>query len=160
MIVKDMMPKQISWTINLCLVALSQVCHNRQSIERCVMWCRGIRGATVLAANTREEVLQATRELLEGMVKSNGVEKEDVACVLFTTTADINAEFPALAARQMGWNDVALLCSQEVEVPESLSRCVRILMLHNTTKKSDEIVHVYLRGAEVLRQTPGMEAKT
>ncbi len=113
-----------------------------------------------MAANTREEILQATRELLEGMVKSNGVEKEDVACVLFTTTADINAEFPALAARQMGWNDVALLCSQEVEVPESLSRCVRILMLHNTTKKSNEIVHVYLRGAEVLRQPPGMEAKT
>ena len=119
------------------------------------MWCRGIRGATVLAANTKEEVLQSTRELLEAMVKANGVDKDDVACVLFTTTSDINAEFPAVAARQMGWTDVALLCGQEVEVVGSLPLCVRILILHNTMKKSEEIVHVYLRGAEVLRQMPG-----
>jgi chorismate mutase len=125
------------------------------------MWCRGIRGATVLAANTRDEILQATRELLGEMVRSNGVEREDVACVFFTATADINAEFPAAAARQMGWTDVALLCSQEMEVPESLPRCVRILILYNTVKKSEEIVHVYLRGAEVLRQMPpGLEART
>ena len=114
-----------------------------------------------MAANTREEVLQATMELLAELVKANGVEKEDVACVLFTTTADIDAEFPALAARQMGWNDVALLCSQEVEVPGSLPLCVRVLVLYNTMKKSEEMIHVYLRGAEVLRQMPrGTEAKS
>lgn len=114
----------------------------------------------MLAANTREEVLKATGELLAEMVKANGVEKADVACVLFTTTGDVNAEFPAVAARQMGWTDVALLCSQEVEVPGSLALCVRILILYNTKKRSDEIVHVYLRGAEVLRQVPrNAEAK-
>jgi len=125
------------------------------------VWCRGIRGATVLSANTKEEVLQATRELLAELVKANGVEKEDVACVFFTTTADINADFPAVAARQMGWTDVALLCSQEVEVPGSLPLCVRVLILYNTMKKSEEMVHVYLRGSEVLRQMPrGAEAKS
>lgn len=125
------------------------------------MWCRGIRGATVVVANGRDEILGATRELLETMVDSNKIEKDSVACVLFTTTADINAEFPAVAARQMGWTEMALLCSQEVEVPDSLPRCVRVLILYNTTKKAEELVHVYLRGAEVLRQRDlDMEAAT
>lgn len=125
------------------------------------MWCRGIRGATVVAANSRDEILGATGELLKAMVDSNGIEKDSVACVLFTTTADINAEFPAVAARQMGWTDMALLCSQEVEVPDSLPKCVRVLILYNTSKKPDEIVHVYLRGAEVLRRRDlDMEAAT
>jgi len=119
------------------------------------MLCRGIRGATVAADNTRQEILAATRELLQRMVESNGVDRETVACVFFTTTPDLDAEFPALAARQLGWNQEALVCSQEVNVPGSLARCVRILMLFNTDKKLDEIKHVYIRGAEVLRQAPG-----
>jgi chorismate mutase len=82
------------------------------------------------------------------------VDREMVACVFFTTTPDLDAEFPALAARELGWTQEALVCGQEVNVPGSLSRCVRILMLFNTDKKADEIKHVYMRGAEVLRQAP------
>lgn len=107
------------------------------------------------ASNTREDILAATRELLQRMIESNQVDREAVACVFFTTTPDLDAEFPALAARQLGWTEEALVCSQEVNVPGSLPRCVRILMLFNTDKKRDEIKHVYIRGAEVLRQPPG-----
>lgn len=116
------------------------------------MWCRGIRGATLAAANTKEDILAATKELLQQMIESNQVEKEAVACVLFTATADLDAEFPALAARQLGWTEAPLLCNQEMGVPHSLPRCLRILILFNTEKKTEEIIHVYIRGAEVLRQ--------
>lgn len=108
-----------------------------------------------MSANTRDEILAATKELLQEMFDSNKVEKEAVACIFFTTTADLDAEFPALAARQLGWTEVALLCSQEIEVPNSLPRCIRILILYNTDKKLEEIVHTYLRGTEVLRREPG-----
>jgi chorismate mutase len=115
------------------------------------MRCRGIRGATTVDANTREAIFQATTELLSQMVLANGVEPGEVASVFFTTSRDLNADFPALAAREMGWNDVALLCAHEMDVPGSLPMCLRILLLVNTEKKADEIVHVYLRGARVLR---------
>ncbi len=105
-----------------------------------------------MADNTREEVLAATKELLQRMIESNNVEREAVACMLFTTTPDLDAEFPAVAARQMGWTEVALLCGREMEVLGSLTRCLRILILFNTEKKAGEIEHVYIRGAEVLRQ--------
>ena len=84
------------------------------------MLCRGIRGATVAAANTKEEILSATQELLRKMLAANYVDKQSVACMFFTTTPDLNAEFPALAARQMGWTDTALMCNQEIAVPGSL----------------------------------------
>ena len=116
------------------------------------MWCRGIRGATLVDANTREDILAATKELLQRMIDSNGIDKETVACVYFTATPDLNAEFPALGARQLGWTDVALLCGQEMNVPGSLARCIRVLVLLNTDKKASEIRHVYIRGAETLRQ--------
>ena len=116
------------------------------------MWCRGIRGATIVKANTKEDILLATRELLQEMIKSNQVEKEAFTCILFTTTADLNAEFPAVAARELGLRDIPLLCGQEINVPNSLPRCLRILILFNTQKKAEEIRHVYIRGAEVLRQ--------
>ena len=116
--------------------------------------CRGIRGATVAASNTKTDILAATRELLHKMIEANQVEKEAVASVLFTMTSDLDAEFPAVAARQIGWTEEALVCSQEISVPGSLPRCIRILILVNTDKKSDEIKHVYIRGAEVLRQPP------
>lgn len=118
------------------------------------MWCRGIRGATSVAANTREDILAATRELLQEMVLSNQIEKEAVACMFFTTTADLNAEFPALAARQLGWKESALLCCREIDVPNSMPKCIRILILYNTEKKMKEINHIYLRGTEVLRREP------
>lgn len=123
------------------------------------MWCRGIRGATVAAANKREDILSATRELLQKMVDSNQVEKQAVTCMFFTTTPDLNAEFPAVAARQLGWTETALMCGHEMDVPHSLTRCVRIMILFNTEKKAEDIVHVYIKGAEVLRQSPDKGGK-
>jgi len=119
------------------------------------MWCRGIRGATLAAANTRDDLLEATNELLQKMVEANQIDTEAVACAFFTASPDLNAEFPALAARQLGWTDVALMCAQEMNVSHSLPRCIRILVLYNTEKRADEIVHVYIRGAEALKQGLG-----
>ena len=119
--------------------------------EGAAVRCRGIRGATTVDANTREEILQAATELLQRIVQANGVRVEDVVSVFFTTTPDLTAEFPALAARRMGWDDVALLCAHEMSVPGSLPRCLRILLHVNTEKEADEIVHVYLKGARALR---------
>lgn len=101
--------------------------------------------------NTSEAIIAACKQLLQSMVEANGVEIDDVACILFTTTPDLNAAFPAAAAREMGWSQVPLLCGQEMNVPDSLPRCLRVLMLFNTEKSNEEIVHVYLGGAEVLR---------
>lgn len=116
-----------------------------------VLRCRGVRGATTVEHNTRDEVLKATRQLLALMIRQNGIEHADVASAIFTTTVDLNAEFPALAARQLGWIDVPMLCTHEISVPGSLARCVRILIHWNTTKSLDEIVPVYIRGATALR---------
>lgn len=85
------------------------------------------------------------------MVSANSVREEDTACILFTTTQDLNAEFPAVAAREMGFTRTALMCGHEMNVPGSLSMCLRILLLFNTAKSCDQIVHVYTKGAEVLR---------
>ena len=122
--------------------------------EGWAMLCRGIRGATVAAANTKEEILSATQDLLRKMLAANYVDKQSVACMFFTTTADLNAEFPALGARQMGWTDTALMCNQEIAVPGSLEKCIRILVLFNTEKRAEDIRHVYINGAEVLRNAP------
>ncbi len=119
------------------------------------MWCRGIRGATRATSNTRAEILTATKELINGIVEANQVEREAIACAFLTATPDLNAEFPALAARQLGWNEVPLLCSQEMDVPQSMSMCIRVLILINTDKRPEDMVHVYQRGTEVLRQHLG-----
>ncbi|HEY51861.1 MAG TPA: chorismate mutase [Caldilineae bacterium] len=115
------------------------------------MVCRGVRGATTVTNNSREEILSETRRLLALMIRINGIEPDDVASAIFTTTRDINAEYPALAARQLGWLDAALLCGHEMEVPRGLSMCIRILVHWNTTKTPRDIQHVYLGEAQVLR---------
>ena len=115
------------------------------------MSCRGIRGATTVDANTREDILAAAKELLQGMVSANEVQVEDVACIFFTTTPDLNAEFPAAAARELGLSQAPLLCGHEMNVPGSLRMCLRMLILFNTEKRAEEIVHVYVRGAQGLR---------
>ena len=89
--------------------------------------------------------------MLALMIRQNQIEHEDVASAIFTTTPDLNAEFPALAARQLGWLDVPLLCTHEINVPGSLARCVRILIHWNTDKLLEEIHHVYIREAARLR---------
>jgi len=118
------------------------------------LWCRGIRGATTVEDNTREDILAATEELLQKMIEANDLQAEDIAYAYFTTTTDLDAEFPAVAARQMGWTNVALLCGHEMNVAGSLSKCLRVLVLVNTEKSADEIVHVYIKGAENLRSWP------
>ena len=112
---------------------------------------RGIRGATTVESNTRDEILEATGELLSAIIDANGLQEDDVASVFFSATQDLNAEFPALAARHMGWSHVALTCMQEMYVPGSLPMCIRILMHANTAKTQSEVQFVYLRGARVLR---------
>jgi chorismate mutase len=116
------------------------------------MAVRGIRGATSASANTRDAILQATRELLDEMLRANGVaEFDEIASVLLTTTPDLTATYPAEAAREMGMNFVPLLCASEIAVPGRLPRCVRVLMHVNTEKPARAIVHVYLREAKSLR---------
>ena len=119
--------------------------------EQAVMICRGIRGATTVESNSRNEILSETRRLLALIIRLNGIEPDDVASAIFTTTRDINAEYPALAARQLGWLDAALMCGHEMEVPRGLSMCIRILVHWNTTKTPQEIRHVYIGEAQVLR---------
>jgi chorismate mutase len=115
------------------------------------MVCRGVRGATTCDRNEREDILTATRQLLALMVRRNGIDKQDVASAIFTTTPDLDAEFPALAARQLGWLDVPLLCGHELGVPGSLPRCIRVLAHWNTDCKQSEIEHIYIRDAVRLR---------
>ena len=115
------------------------------------MLCRGVRGATTADANTREAILTATRQLLALMIRLNAIQPEDVGSAIFSLTRDLDAEFPALAARQLGWLDVPLLCTYEVDVPGSLRRCIRVLLHWNTDKPQQEIRHVYIKDAVKLR---------
>jgi chorismate mutase len=118
---------------------------------------RGIRGATSAAANTREEILQATRELLGEMLQANDIVAfDDIASILFTTTTDLTATFPAEAARELGMHFVPLLCASEIDVPGRLPRCVRVLIQVNTDKTARDMVHIYLREAKALR--PDMQS--
>ncbi len=113
--------------------------------------CRGIRGATIAEENTAEAIQAATRELLDGLIDGNGITEREVAAIYFTMTPDLNAGFPAAAARQAGWNNTALMGGTEIAVPGSLSKCIRILILFNTDKEPQELVNLYLKGTEVLR---------
>lgn len=116
------------------------------------MYVRGIRGATTAEENTRESIVAATRELLKEIIRLNEMKTfEDIASAFFTTTPDLNATFPAEAAREIGMNQVPLLCASEINVPGRLQKCVRVLLHVNTDKKQCEINHVYLREAKSLR---------
>ena len=115
------------------------------------MPCRGIRGATTVESNAADAILGATRELLTRIVEANAVSAEDIASALFTVTHDLTAAFPAQAARELGWQHVALLDAQEIPVLDSLPRCVRVLIHWNSDKPQAAIHHVYLHGAASLR---------
>lgn len=112
---------------------------------------RGVRGATTVDANTAEAILAATQKLLEVLVETNDIREDDVASVIFTTTPDLNAVFPAKAGRDMGWHRTALMGAQEVDVPNGIPMCIRVLIHWNTERTLDEIQHVYMRGAMALR---------
>jgi len=113
--------------------------------------CRGVRGAITVEANTAEAILSATRELLEALVEANEIDPDDIGSVLFTTTTDLDAEYPAVAARQLGWVDAPILCLHEMAVPHGLPMVLRVLIMWNTSRSAREIKHVYLRDAWQLR---------
>src|SRR5205085_10255257 len=98
-----------------------------------------------------EEILSATRELLSAIAVANGIAKEDIASAFFTTTADLHSAFPARAARELGWTDVPLLGATEMDNPGAPARCIRVLLHWNTSRRQDEIVHVYLHGSDAMR---------
>lgn len=112
---------------------------------------RGIRGAITVEENTPEAIRAAVEELIQAIQSENEFSLADVAGVFFTATPDLNATFPASAARDLGWDRVPLLCAVEIDVPDSLPRCIRVLVLVNTRRAADEVRHVYLRGARSLR---------
>ncbi len=121
--------------------------------------CLGVRGAITVEANTPDAIRSATHELLHALVEANQIDVNDIGAVFFTTTVDLNAEYPAVAARELGWHDVAILCGHEMAVPGGLPMCLRVLVLWNTTRSPQQIRHVYLREAQALRpdralQTP------
>lgn len=122
--------------------------------------CRGIRGATTADRNTAEDILEATRELLAVLIDVNEIAVDDVASVIFTTTPDLNATFPAVAAREYGWDGVPLICSHEMNVPGMLDHVVRVLIHVNTEKPASEIRHIYLRRARDLRPEWAYEPNT
>ncbi len=115
------------------------------------MICRGIRGATTVEKDTPEAILRATRELLAFMIRLNNIDSVDVCSAIFTTTSDVVSQYPALAARQLGWMEVPLLCGHEMDLPDGLPRCIRVLIHWNTDTPQSDIQHVYLNGAQVLR---------
>ncbi len=115
------------------------------------MAVRAIRGAVTADSNTKDEILNKTRNLIEEIITKNGIENEDIISIFFTTTSDLNAVFPAVAARQIGLVDVALMCSNEIDVPGSLRMCIRLMMHVNTDKLNSEIQNVYLGDAQKLR---------
>jgi chorismate mutase len=115
------------------------------------MMTRGIRGATTAPQNSKESILLETRRLLAALSIANQIEPESLCSAWFTTTQDLDATFPAFAARQLGWLNVPILCGHEMSVPGSLPRCIRVLLHWNTDLPQDKISHIYLEEAKKLR---------
>lgn len=112
---------------------------------------RGVRGAITVDENSIEAILAATRELLQALIIANDIHEDDVASVIFTTTPELTACFPARAARELGWTQVALIGCQEAAVEGGLEMCVRVLIHWNTDKTNSQLNHKFMRGAAVLR---------
>ena len=116
---------------------------------------RGIRGATTASANTAEAINEATADLLRELAALNDLDPNEIACVFFTTTTDLDAEFPAHAARRLGWTQVALLCGHDMNVtpsnPRAVPMCIRVLILYNTPRPQTAMRFAYMRGAEAIR---------
>ena len=116
---------------------------------------RGIRGATTAEVNTADAIVEATEELLKELISLNGLDKDEICFAYFTTTHDLTAEFPAYAARRLGWLEVPLLCGHDMDVrlpnPRGIAMCIRILLLYNTAKPQSEMRFAYLRGAQAIK---------
>ena len=116
------------------------------------MAVRDIRGATSVPSDESGLILSATRELLQELLRANGIETfEEIVSAIFTTSPDLTSTFPAEAARSIGMRQVPLLCASEIAVPGSLPRCIRVLLHVNTDRKQAEISHIYLHDAKKLR---------
>jgi chorismate mutase len=115
------------------------------------MAVRGVRGATTVERDRREDIIERTMELLDVMLEKNGIDVAEIASAVFSVTGDLSAEFPAVAARNLGWIYTPLFCNREIPVPGSLDHCIRVLLHVNTDKRQDEMVHAYLYGAIKLR---------
>ncbi|MBM7556481.1 chorismate mutase [Halanaerobacter jeridensis] len=115
------------------------------------MKVRGIRGAITVTEDTEKAIITATTKLLNEMIAANGLEEDNVASVTFSLTPDLNSAFPAVAARELGWDNVALFCCQELAINDALDKCIRILIHYNTDKKLGELNHIYLKDAKKLR---------
>ena len=115
------------------------------------MAVRGIRGAVTVEENTKDEILNKTAELLQAIIEKNNLNVEDIISAVFSVTDDVNADFPAVAARKLGWIYTPLMCTREIPVPGSLQLCIRVLLHVNTERKQGEIIHVYLYDAKKLR---------
>ena len=124
------------------------------------MRSRGVRGATTATANTREAICSATQELLRRLIDANEIPMEEIASACFTVTDDLDAAYPALAAREIGWVYVPLLCAREIAVPGGLPRCIRVLLHINTEKTQEQIRHIYLREAATLRPSFASELES
>jgi chorismate mutase len=117
----------------------------------CEKVVRGIRGAITARDNTSKDIIEATIELIKAIVEINEINTEDICSIFFTTTPDLNADFPASAARELGWTLVPLLCAREIDVPNSMTRVIRVLLHVNTQKTQSEIKHLYFGEAAKLR---------
>lgn len=115
------------------------------------MKCQAIRGAITVEENTEEAILEATVFLLNQIISKNNLVEEDIVSMFFTATTDINATFPAKAARHLGFVNTPLMCGQEIEVPGALAQCIRLIMHVNTQKSKLELKHIYERNAKILR---------
>lgn len=115
------------------------------------MAVRGVRGATVVAQDTPDQIIAATRELLDALVRANGLSPAEVISAIFTTTPDLRSEYPAHAARDLGWGDVALLGATEMDVPTGLPRCIRVLLHIDSDRPATDLKHIYLHAAATLR---------
>jgi chorismate mutase len=116
---------------------------------------RGIRGATTAEANTAEAITEATQEILVELTRLNDLDQDEICFAYFTTTHDLTAEFPAYAARRLGWLEVPLLCGHDMDVPlpnpRAVPMCIRILLLYNTAKPQSAMRYAYLRGAKAIK---------
>ncbi|MFC1496315.1 chorismate mutase [Candidatus Margulisiibacteriota bacterium] len=113
---------------------------------------RGVRGAITVKENSKPEIIAGTKELLSEIVNCNSINLGDIASVIFTVTHDLNAEFPAVAARELGWKHTPLICTNEINVPGSLGKCIRVLLHFNSEKEQKDITSVYLNDAKNLRR--------
>ncbi|NJD03055.1 MAG: chorismate mutase [Ruminiclostridium sp.] len=112
---------------------------------------RAVRGATTINCNTAVEIISETSTLLKEIIKENSIDMDEIISVFFTVTRDINAEFPAVAARKLGWTNIALLCTNEIDVPGSMEKCIRVMLHFNSDKKNSELKHIYRNEARKLR---------